>query len=87
MEQAPAKSSTEEEEQVESIVMDSAQMKEDSEVNETRIIQMLRERTSDEIGRIIQGSTNWCTKMLERLHQNAMQKMEAGKDRKKAEDA
>ena len=91
VEQTPAKSSTEEEEQVESIVMDSAQTKEDSELNETRIIQMLRERSSDETERIIQGSANWgkgnlgvsdeikegITKMLERLHQNALQKREA----------
>ena len=44
--------------------MDSQQTKEDSDLNETRIIQILRERSSDEKERIIKGSANWCKENL-----------------------
>ena len=59
----------------ETIAMDSARTKEDSELNETRITRMLRERSNDDLERLIKASVNWLgvsdeiqesiTKMLE----------------------
>ena len=53
-----------EEEEVESIVMDPAQAKEDSELNETRISRMLRERSKADIERLIKALVNWSKESL-----------------------
>ena len=54
-----------EEEKVESIVMDAAQTKEDSELNETRITLMLREQSKEQIERLIKTSVIWSKESLE----------------------